>query len=210
MLVAPEQRTPGWFSARQGRITASLAAAVLGLDPHVGPQAAWGRIQGVTYVSPTRAMQWGNQFESDARADYEVLTGNLVFETGFHVHDRHDWLGASPDGLIGHDGGVEIKCPSVLPPGVPIQHRIQCIVNMIVTGRTWWDYYCWVMSSSLLRRIYLPPSTDTLVCKLKVFFDRYVSTNIKPPRMSRGRNIYSQRSSSEGWSTLPEGHGQYP
>ena len=209
MLLVPEQRTPGWYSARQGRITASLAAAVIGLDPHCGPQAAWGRIQGVTHLSPNRAMQWGNQFEADARRDYELLTGNLVFETGFWVHDRHDWLGASPDGLIGDDGGVEIKCPSVVPVGIPIQHRIQCIVNMLVTGRTWWDYYCWVMSEHFLARIYLPPKTDGLLRRLKSFYDRWIVPNIKPPRMKRGKRTYSQCSPGRDQNEGPgeEGHG---
>ena len=59
----------------------------------------------------TPPMQHGNKFEPIARAWYEKDTGEQVIETGMVRHPEHSFLGASPDGLVGMDGMVEIKCP---------------------------------------------------------------------------------------------------
>lgn len=182
-LLVDRQRTPEWEEARLGRITASLAAACLGLDPNFGPYAAYSRIMGLSGRSaPNRFQQHGNQFEPDARRDYECESGNLVYETGFWVHPDLPWLGASPDGLIDDDGGLEIKCPSEMYRGVSVHHRLQCIVNMLVTEREWWDYYVWVMSERAVYRIYRPKHCDGLIRKLKRFYDVHIATASPPPR----------------------------
>jgi hypothetical protein len=58
------------------------------------------------------AMKQGREREPIARAAYEALTGNLAKEVGFARHDTIE-AGASPDGLIGKRGGLEIKCPEL-------------------------------------------------------------------------------------------------
>src|SRR3954471_16664442 len=57
------------------------------------------------------AMEWGTHTEPFARAAYEAPRSFMVDETGFLLHPMVAWVGGSPDGLVGTDGLVEIKCP---------------------------------------------------------------------------------------------------
>ena len=92
-------------------------------------------------------MQWGIDNEPLARSSYELLTGNLVKEVGFITHDSIENLGASPDGLVGTDGGIEIKCPNtaqhlqlLLGGKVKRDYIIQIQINLMCSNRQWWDY----------------------------------------------------------------------
>lgn len=72
------------------------------------------RITGVAYDSYLggAATNRGAELEHDARSAYMEQTGNLVIPSPFTAHPRIEWCGASPDGLVGEDGGIEIKCPA--------------------------------------------------------------------------------------------------
>lgn len=177
------QRSDSWVEARKGRITASIAAACLGLDPYQSRQKAWRAINGETYAG-NKHTSWGTEFEAQARSDYEAFSGNLVTETGFWVSPEHDWLGASPDGLIGTDGLVEVKCPGNLPEKIPIHHRIQMLVQLLVTGRKWCDYFCWTHADSFCSRVHLAGGWG-LIQKLQQFREQFVLTNTEPPRKKR-------------------------
>ena len=96
------------------------------------------------YTNPH--MERGNEQEPYARMNYEAATGNIVNEVGFIKHDSI-MVGASPDGLIEKDGGLEIK--SVLPTvqietiekgKFPTAHRAQVQGCLWITGRKWWDF----------------------------------------------------------------------
>ena len=115
-----EQRTDDWFAARLGKVTASalykvLAKTKTGYGADRGnymTQLVLERITGQKAESyTTAAMQWGIDQEPFARAAYEAKTGVLVEEVGFVPHPTIEAAGASPDGLVGDDGMVEIKCP---------------------------------------------------------------------------------------------------
>lgn len=115
-----EQRTDEWFAARLGKVTASCLHKVLaktktgyGADrANYMTQLVLERITGMKADSYTNAaMQWGLDQEPFARAAYEAHTGVFVDEVGFVPHPTIDMAGASPDGLVGQDGMVEIKCP---------------------------------------------------------------------------------------------------
>lgn len=186
------QRTEEWLEARRGKITASLAAGCLGLDPYISARAAWRKILGVGETVQNRHMRWGVQFEAKARLDYEAETGNLVETTGFWVSHDWPWLGASPDGLIGEDGLVEIKCPTVPPTRVPKHHWIQMLVQMIVTERMSCDYFSWGASGQkFYARVYRPPNIFGLVRKLQAFHEKYVLTLTEPPRKTRRRKEHA-------------------
>jgi putative phage-type endonuclease len=93
------------------------------------------------------AMQWGTETEPQARMAYEVMTGETVEETGFVLHPSIKFFGASPDGLVGSDGLIEIKCPNtathidtLLSEKVPSKYITQMHVQMICTGRDWCDF----------------------------------------------------------------------
>lgn len=91
-------------------------------------------------------MARGNEQEPFARLAYEAITGNLVEETGFIKHPTLR-CGFSPDGLVGDDGGLEIK--SVIPTaqvetimrgGFPSEHKAQIQASLWISGRQWWDF----------------------------------------------------------------------
>lgn len=103
-----------------------------------------GRVED-TFV--TRDMQRGTEEEPFARDAYAENYG-AVTELGFCTEDRWGFtIGASPDGLVGTDGGIEIKSRRakthveiVLAGEVPERHMAQIQTCLLVTGRKWWDY----------------------------------------------------------------------
>jgi dihydrofolate reductase len=71
----------------------------------------------------------------------------MVDTVGFVLHPTFDYAGSSPDGLVGDDGGLELKCPKttthikwLMAGEVPEEHQAQCLWNMACCGRAWWDF----------------------------------------------------------------------
>lgn len=88
----------------------------------------------------------GTELEPIARAAYEAKN-TFVDESGFVKHPTIMWFGASPDGLVGKEGLIEIKCPNTtthleyLTSGkVPNQYKNQMMAQMACTGRKWCDF----------------------------------------------------------------------
>jgi putative phage-type endonuclease len=117
-----EQRSDDWYAARLGKVTASslhkvLAKTKTGYGADRGNYMTQLVLERLTsskadsYVNA--AMQWGIDQEPFARAAYEAAKDVLVDEVGFVPHPTIEMAGASPDGLVGDDGMVEIKCPEV-------------------------------------------------------------------------------------------------
>jgi putative phage-type endonuclease len=117
------QRSDEWFEIRRGKFTASdfdtlMPAKNKGIDSwtdtqmkivyRVAAERMTGKAKPLGFTSD--AMQWGINTESEARAVYEMETGEEVREVGFL--EASEWIGCSPDGLIGEDKGLEIKCPN--------------------------------------------------------------------------------------------------
>jgi putative phage-type endonuclease len=115
-----DQRSPEWFAARCGKVTASRMADVVAKTAK-GYGASRANYMAELVVErltgkPTEgftnaAMQWGTEQEPFARDAYSAKTGELVTEVGFVNHPRIENAGASPDGIVGA-GLVEIKCPN--------------------------------------------------------------------------------------------------
>lgn len=156
-IVTAEQRSPEWFAARAGRVTASRAADVLAKIKS-GEAAArknyrvqlvaerlTGQPQDDGFVSA--AMQRGTELEPQARTAYELLTGRMVTECGFLQHATLP-IGASPDGVIGDfDGLLELKCPNpathvgYLKAGVvPSDYLPQITHQLLVSGAQYVDF----------------------------------------------------------------------
>lgn len=150
------QGSEEWFASRMGKVTASKIKDVIA-KIKTGEAAARRdyRIQLVTerltgqreqgYTSPD--MQWGTDTEPQARSAYESETGNLVAEVGMIDHPSISMTGASPDGLIGAEGMLEIKCPktathlqTLMEGKVPSQYIPQMQWQMACTGRQWVDF----------------------------------------------------------------------
>jgi hypothetical protein len=101
------------------------------------------------YVS--KDMVRGSELEPLARAAYEFATDTEVDQVGFVQHGAIELYGASPDGICGSDGGLELKVPRVtthikwaLAGVLPEEHKWQCIAGMDCCEREWWDFasYC--------------------------------------------------------------------
>ena len=112
------QRSDDWYAERCGKVTASRVKD-LNAKPSKGKALnALGltilaeRLTGVQKETPTNfAMQWGIDNEPHAIAAYENETGFFVNGTGLIDHPFIEMLGASPDGLVGENGQIEVKCP---------------------------------------------------------------------------------------------------
>jgi YqaJ-like viral recombinase domain len=104
------------------------------------------RLTGVP-AKRVNAMWWGAQHEDEARASYAFLTNLAVVKVGPIAHPTIEGAHASPDSLVGDDGGLEIKCPTssthlqtLLADAVPEDHLPQIQWNMACAQRAWWDF----------------------------------------------------------------------
>jgi putative phage-type endonuclease len=192
-VVTAEQGTEAWFSARCGVPSASRFSAVMakgkGSEPSLTRKAymeelAWEAVTGVKdSFEATPAMQHGVEQEPFARAMYETRTGLWVTETGFLLHDTIS-AGASPDGLVGDDGLLEIKCPQPkthreymeLPKGqCPSAYRWQVMGQIWIAERDWCDFVSYLPSAPencklVVRRVY---RDDLLVKNLETEVNRF-------------------------------------
>lgn len=170
-MSAP-QGSPEWLLERCGHATASAFADVLAKGQGKTRVAylrrlVCERLTGKpmeTYATGSWAknLERGKEQEPSARMAYESVTGYVVEEVGFLKH-AEILAGCSPDGLIGDDGGCEIK--SVIPTvqletiesgGYPSEHMAQIQGSLWLTGREWWDYcsYSHDMPDNLKTYIY--------------------------------------------------------
>jgi putative phage-type endonuclease len=153
-LIDCEQGSDEWLEARLGIPSASNFAKILTIKGTPSTQAksyvdalvAEAITGESTYVKVTDAMQRGTELEPYARDRYILETGNEVQEVGFCLHDDYQ-AGASPDGLIGEDGGLEIKCPLggtmvsyLRGEKLPSKYYQQVQGSLYITGRKFWDF----------------------------------------------------------------------
>lgn len=151
------QGTEEWHLARLGKVTASGIADVMAKGRDGKPSATRAnyearlvaeRLSGrPTETFQSAAMLHGTETEGQARACYTLETGNPVEQVGFINHPELEMAGASPDGLVGDDGLVEIKCPNtathiqtILTGKIPGDYMKQMQFQMACTGRQWCDF----------------------------------------------------------------------
>lgn len=183
-----EQRTAEWFNARKGRITGSAVGAILGLCKYATSEDVMRRMVREYHGQESdfkgnAATDYGTINEANALEDYKLETGNDVQEEGFVTYS--DWLGASPDGLVGDDGLIEIKCPyakrnDLNPEFLPIDEQphyyAQMQIQMFCTGREWCDFYQWNCYGSKLERVnYNPQWIEMFFPELELFYQVYLT-----------------------------------
>ena len=151
-IINVEQRSPEWFKAREGRVTGSEVKNLLGARG----LGKTGLTYAITKASESLkvvydfdsfdsyAMQRGRELEPVALNEYEIREMQSVTSVGFVI--KGDDLGVSPDGLVGEDGGIEIKCPldtqhikNMIENECPSEYFDQVQMCLYVTGRKWWD-----------------------------------------------------------------------
>ena len=152
-----EQGSDEWLELRMGWLTASKFKDVIsngrGKAPSKTRQSYMYQLAAETLTGErgesfsSEYMEWGTKTEPQARAMYEFETGSEVSEVAFIKWNTINKVGISPDGLIGDDGGIEIKCPKTttqidtfLSGKMPTIHNAQVQGSMWVTGRKWWDF----------------------------------------------------------------------
>jgi putative phage-type endonuclease len=150
------QGSPEWHAIRCGKATASRIFDILATTKS-GPSASRKnymaqlvaeRLTGIVAEGfRNAAIDHGNEYEPEARSAYCFRVGVDVEEVGFCAHPTIDMSGASPDGLVGADGLVEIKCPNtathietLLGGSVPSKYELQMLWQMACTGRKWCDF----------------------------------------------------------------------
>ena len=147
-----EQLTEEWFQIRCGKITASKVQDILaekaGRKNYIA-ELVCERLteEPVTLGFTSKEMQWGTDHEEEARAAYEFDRDVNVVSVGFAIHPELEWAGASPDGLVGDDGCVQIKCPNtathietIRTDKVPLKYAAQMQWEMACAERQWCDY----------------------------------------------------------------------
>jgi len=152
------QGSQAWLEMRAGKFTASRFVDLVARNKKTGEKLksfkdyVWSvlveRMTGLPQEGANSySMAWGHDVEPYAREAYELSTGLFVAETSFIQHPKYEFAGASPDGLIDDDGGLELKCPKDSSihlerfiSGVPPEYVPQVQGCMWVTGRQWWDF----------------------------------------------------------------------
>jgi len=152
-----EQRSPEWLKMRCGAVTGSRVGDVITKLKKGGYSSSrqtylmelvCERLSGLHadhYVSP--AMEFGMENESCARAEYELQCEVDVKQIGLAMHDKINYFMASPDGLVGEDGCIEIKVPNsmthlnwLICGEVPPEHVPQMKAVMCCANRQWCDF----------------------------------------------------------------------
>jgi len=194
-ILTFEQRTPEWFDARRGIPTASNFSKILTTKGEKSKQwddyrnkLAAARVSGVDEEPFTsKSIEKGIEQEGESRLVYEMFKEVFVEEVGFCLSDCGRF-GASPDGLVGKDGMVELKNPKgktlvkyTLKNKLPSTYFQQVHGQMYVTDRKWCDFvsYCPGLPLLIVRvkpsrmfydalDMYLPMFCDELdeVCKM--------------------------------------------
>jgi putative phage-type endonuclease len=149
------QGTPEWKQLRAGKATASRIADIIAKTKsgystsreNYLTELVIERFGVINDGFTNAAMQWGTETEPLARAQYELESGALVEQVAFVDHPTIEMSGASPDGLIGSDGLLEIKCPNpathfnyLLENKVPEKYKAQMAWQLACTGRKWADF----------------------------------------------------------------------
>lgn len=193
-----KQQTKEWHKARIGKLTASRAGSALGVNPWQKPDDLIRQMVrdfhgAAPEFSGNIATQYGQQHEPLAVLDYMSETGRMVDEAGFYTHPEYDWLGASPDGFVGDDGLLEIKCPFSMRNETNPEfkslaeqphYKSQVMVELACTGRSFCHFYQWTPNGSQLELVPFDPQWfDANLPKLKEFYALYLSELDNPAHL---------------------------
>lgn len=149
------QRSPEWLAARCGSLGASEVHAALARTKNgwgasreqIMSRLCWERLTGKPVETfKSAAMLRGSELEPEARAAYAFFRDTHVEEIGLVLHPRLKGTHASPDGIIGTDGLVELKCfeganhlATLLSGEFESKYITQVDWQMACTGRKWCD-----------------------------------------------------------------------
>ncbi len=204
-----EQGSDAWKQIRIGKVTASRVADVVAKT-----KTGWGasranylaeliaeRLTGEAAASFTNAaMQWGTDKEPEARAYYEFRSDAEVALVAFVDHPTIGMTGASPDGLVGDDGLIELKCPNtathietLLGDEIPAKYVTQMQWQMACTGRKWCDFASYDPRLPESMRLFVKRVNrdDTRIAELEKLVEAFLAE--LDGKVSALRSLYEQR-----------------
>lgn len=187
--IEMEQRSESWFKARKGRVTGSVVGAILGLAPYMKRADVMRSMVREYHGQPREfqgnaATEWGTAMEDTAKADFEIETGLNVDEASFVQWDE-DWLGASPDGYVGENELLEIKCPYGLRNQSPVMFKTimeqphyyaQIQIQLLVTERVGCHFFQWSPHGNSNEYVPFDPEwINENLPKLREFYAEYLN-----------------------------------
>ena len=151
-----EQGSDEWLAMRLGKVTASRVSDVIskgrGKAPSKSAETYMMELIAEKLTGQSKpffendAMRWGTETEPQARACYEVSEGFITVKEVAFV-EYNEQIGISPDGLVGDDGLLEIKCPNTttqikraLSDDYSADYKAQIQMQLWVTEREWCDF----------------------------------------------------------------------
>ena len=205
MMNAEEKAA--WLNARAGKLTASRMADAMAFLKNGQPAGARIKLlhellaerltgESVRHVV-TDAMLWGMEHEDEAVDYFVARYSRTVRRSRFYEHPTIENFGATPDREIGHDGLIEVKCPTttrylewVIAGVVPEEHKPQMCAQLLCTGKKWVGFMAYDprirdVSKRLFMRKYEPTQDELerveiaavkFLNDLDEMFDRFVTT----------------------------------
>ena len=206
-----QANSEAWYRHRRPRITASKCKRAL-IKPTTSPTKAMKEIMCMNSFSWTSLMEDGLASEQGIIQKYSECTGNTVQQCGFFISEKHPFLGASPDGLVGSEGLVEVKkvhpresetlyqallrqqiCKSDIENPAELvvnkNHRYYCQVQqqLLCTQRSWGDFVASDGSSLYLHRVTFDEEFwRKRIPQLEKFYHDYILLELAYPRVKHG------------------------
>lgn len=195
-----EQGSKEWLDSRLGKVTASRVKDVLtnGKGGAISKTAETYMMDLLSEILTGEskpffendAMRWGTETEPQARAMYELKNDIEVKQVAYVKHS--EYVQVSPDGLIGDDGLIEIKCPTTttqlkraLSDSYSSDYKAQIQMQLWVTGRKWCDFVSFdprltCSASYLVERVYVDPEfTANMAEKINIFVQKLIELKTK-------------------------------
>jgi len=183
-----QQRSIEWFAKRKGKITGSNVGAILGLSPFKKPCDVMRQMVREYHGAESEftgniLTRYGTDCEPIAISAFENETGFKVIETGFHIHPYFSWLGASPDGFIGENSLIEIKCPFSKRHGnepfkkieEQLYYYAQIQIELFCTNKKQALFYQWSAHHTAIELVQFDQSwIDYYVPKLYEFYKQFL------------------------------------
>jgi exodeoxyribonuclease (lambda-induced) len=204
-----------WFEERRRRITASVAGTIVKLRPNTDNTCTLRTILRTRHIS-SKSLEYGKDTEDLAISKYEQvynLEPGTVKKCGLVVCSTNGIFGASPDGLIGEDGIIEVKCPYTIrfedpnnwasKKNSPLKvvngelqlsrkhnYYFQVVMQLFVTQRQWCDFFVYTTVGTFTERIFWNPESieiwKTMKEKLETFWIEDLAPEIVDSRLGRG------------------------
>lgn len=186
-----EQQSQQWFAERAKRLTASDFGSAAGLKgAYKSRQALWRIKTQREFIEPNEFMLFGTEYEPVARHRYECISGNLVDDVGLVIHPDHDFLGASPDGVIPAVGLLEIKCRQSEPHESISDQFVAQIQGQLACSQLDKCHFCsWSPNGTRIWEVVRNDDYWNWLFPLLTEFWEFIESDTEPSRLS-GKRVY--------------------